>query len=168
MAGDAMDIDGADYRDVRSWLDLAVEVEPLFGPLLDTRGFYRALLRHIERGTAFCVRAGDGPPGAPLLGGLLLSPPGPAHLEYRIGWLAVALRCRRGGVGRRLAEHACRLVTPPATLAVVTFGEDSEAGRPARRLYARLGFRAAEAAPRGPEGGSRQVYRRTLPERPRV
>jgi GNAT superfamily N-acetyltransferase len=67
-------------------------------------------------------------------------------------------------VGRLLVEHACRLVTPPATLAIVTFGADTAAGQPARRLYERLGFRPAEAAPRGPEGGSRQLYRRTFPE----
>ena len=66
-------------------------------------------------------------------------------------------------MSRRLVEHACGLVAPPATLAVVTFGEDAVPGRPARRFYERLGFRPAEAAPRGPEGGPRQVYRRTCP-----
>jgi len=62
-----------------------------------------------------------------------------------------------------MVEHVCGLVTPPATLAVVTFGEDVALGRPARCCYERLGFRPAEAAPRGPEGGARQVYRRTCP-----
>ena len=55
------------------------------------------------------------------------------------------------------------LVGPPATLAVVTFGEDIALGRPAQGFYERLGFRPAEVAPRGPEGGSRLVYRRTCP-----
>jgi hypothetical protein len=58
----------ARYRDVRSWLDLAAEVEWFFGDMLGTPGFYRALLNNIERGTAFCVREAGGPSGTPLLG----------------------------------------------------------------------------------------------------
>jgi GNAT superfamily N-acetyltransferase len=149
-------------EDVRSWLDLAAEVEPLFGPMLDTPEFHEALRRNIGRGTAFCVREGDGPPGASLMGGLLFSPRRPDRPEYRIGWLAVAERWRRLGVGRHLVEHVFALVELPATLSVVTFGADVAAGQSARRFYERLGFSPAEAAPPGPEGGSRQVYRRAL------
>jgi GNAT superfamily N-acetyltransferase len=155
-------VEAAGYRDVRSWLDLAAEVEWCFGDLLGGPGFYAALLRNIARGTAFCVREASGPPGAPLLGGLLFSPGRPDRPEYRIGWLSVAERCRRRGVGRALVEHVVGLVPAPATLTVVTFGADSAPGRAARRLYERLGFTAAEAAPRGPEGGTRQVYRREV------
>jgi ribosomal protein S18 acetylase RimI-like enzyme len=158
-----MRVERAGYRDIRGWLDLAGEVEPLFGPMLDGPDFYHALLRQIGRGTAFCVREGNGPPGAPLLGGLLFSPPRPGRDEYRIGWLAVAARCRQQGMGRLLVEHACGLVEPPATLSVVTFGEDVAGGQPARRLYERLGFRAQEMTGPGPEGGSRQVFRRVFP-----
>jgi hypothetical protein len=57
-------------------------------------------------------------------------------------------------------EHVFGVVQPPAVLSVVTFGEDVAEGLPARRFYERLGFRPAEAAPKGPEGGTRQVYRR--------
>jgi GNAT superfamily N-acetyltransferase len=152
----------AGYRDVRGWLDLAEEVEDLFGGLLGGPGFYEALLRHIARGTAFCVREAAGPPGASLLGGLLFSPARPGRPEYRIGWLAVAARARRRGVGRALVEHVFGLVPPPAALTVVTFGPDVAPGRAARRFYEGLGFAPAEAAPPGPEGGTRQVYRREL------
>jgi hypothetical protein len=37
----------AGYRDVRRWLDLAAEVEPLFGDMLGGPSFYQALLKHI-------------------------------------------------------------------------------------------------------------------------
>jgi GNAT superfamily N-acetyltransferase len=157
-----MEIVRAGYRDVRSWLDLAAEVEPLFGPMLDDPGFYQALLRNIERGTAFCVREGGGPPGTPLLGAMLFSLARPERPEDRIVWLAVAARGRRRGIGTLLGEHACGLVASPGVLSVVTFGEDNVPGRPARRLYERLGFQPAEAAPNGPEGGSRQVFRRSF------
>jgi ribosomal protein S18 acetylase RimI-like enzyme len=156
----------AHYRDVRNGLDLAAEVEELFGDMLGTAGFYRALLNNIGRGTAFCVREDGGHAGAPLLGGLLFSRARPDRPEYRITWLVVAERGRRCGVGTALIRHAFGLIAPPATLTVVTFGEDIEPGRAARRFYERMGFQAAESAPNGPEGGSRQVFRRHFPLTP--
>lgn len=158
--GAALRVESAGYRDIPGWLGLAAEVEPLFGPMLDAPDFYRALLGQIERGTALCVREDDAPPGAPLLGGLLFSPPRSGRPEAWIRWLAVAARGRRRGIGHLLVTHAIGLVAPVATIAVVTFGEDNAPGRPARRFYERLGFVPAEPAPNGPEGGVRQVFRR--------
>lgn len=146
----------AQPEDVPGWLVLAAEVEPLFGPMVNEPGFLRALRRNVDRGTAFCVREMDGPPGAPLLGGLLLSPKPPV---YTIGWLAVTQPHRRRGIGRKLIEHVFDLVVPPAEFSVTTFGADNLEGQPARRFYERMGFHPAELAPDGPEGGSRQVYR---------
>ncbi|MDQ2741081.1 MAG: GNAT family N-acetyltransferase [Chloroflexota bacterium] len=158
-----MDVVVAQYRDVRNWLDLAAEVEHLFGSMLDSPGFYQALLGAIERRTAFCVREGDGPAGAPLMGGILFSPSSQEHPEYRIRWLSVDEKWRRHGVARLLVEHVFDFVPPPATMTVVTFGEDVVLGQPARTFYERLGFYPAEMAPRGPEGGSRLVYRHEFP-----
>src|SRR5919199_1148979 len=94
-----MHVQRAHHDDVAPWLALAAEVEALFGAMADNPDLRRALDRNIERGTAFCVRENDGPPGAPLAGGLLFSPHPP---RYTIGWLAVARRWRRQGVGRML------------------------------------------------------------------
>ena len=158
-----MFVQTAQLPDYDRWLDLAREVEPLFGPLRDDPTFRRALLANIERGTAFCIREEDGPPGAPLAGGLLFSPARPDRPEHRIGWLAVGHAWRRRGLGRLLVEHALGRVAPPAPVAVVTFDGASEAARVARRFYERLGFRPAEPAAPGPEGGARRVYRLHLP-----
>jgi ribosomal protein S18 acetylase RimI-like enzyme len=149
----------AQPEDTPAWLVLAAEVEPLFGPMVSEPSFLRSLARNIERGTAFCVRQADGPPGAPLLGGLLFSPHPPV---YTIGWLAVTRRRRRRGIGRSLVEHALSLVETPAEVMVMTFGADNPAGVPARRFYKRLGFRPAEPAPTGPDGSARQIFRRTM------
>jgi GNAT superfamily N-acetyltransferase len=149
----------AEEKDVPAWLALAAQVEPLFGPHVDDPGFRRALHRNVARGTAFCVREGSAPPGAPLLGGLLFSPKPPV---YTLGWLAVVEGHRRQGIGRRLVEHAIGLVKPPAELVVTTFGAGNPAGESARRFFQWMGFRPAEPAPDGPEGGSRQVFRRTI------
>jgi GNAT superfamily N-acetyltransferase len=145
--------------DIPAWRALAVEVEPLFGPMVGRVEFEAALVRKIAQGQALCVRAEGGPAGAPLLGGLLWSAHPPL---YRIGWLAVSAAARRRGVGRRLVTAALEWALPPATVEVVTFGADNPGGMPARHFYQQLGFVPAEAARDGPEGGSRQVYRLTL------
>lgn len=149
----------AAFADIPGWLRLAQEVEPLFGPMVDDPGFQRALRRNIERRSAFCVRQGDGPAGALLLGGLLWSAKPPV---YTIGWLAVTQAARRQGIGRLLVEYVLAQVTSPAEIKVTTFGSDHPAGQTARNFYQRLGFQAAEAAPDGPEGGSRQIFRRVV------
>jgi len=136
----------AQIQDIPVWLDLAAEVEPLFGPLVDAPGFHRALVKNVERGTVFCVREAEGPPGAPLLGGLLFSPRPPV---YTIGWLAVTQRVRRTGIGSALVEHVLGLIDTPGEVAVTTFGPGYPAGGPARLFYERLGFRPVELDPGG-------------------
>ena len=148
----------AQPTDIPAWLDLAGEVEFLFGPMIADPGFHAALKRNIARQTAFCIREQDAAPGMPLMGALLFSATDAPH--YKIGWLAVAQRWRRQGVAQMLVEHCFQRIQPPADLSVVTFGEENLAGRPARHFYERMGFQAAEVSPVGPEGGTRQVFRR--------
>ena len=147
-------------EDIPAWLGLAAEVEHLFGPMITEPGSLRALRRNIVRGTALCIRESDGPPGSPLLGALLYSP---EPSICTIGWLAVARAYRRRGIGRALLDHVIRLTEPPVEFVVTTFGEDRPDGLPARGFYVSLGFYPAELAPDGPEGGSRQVFRRLVP-----
>ena len=47
-----MQVEVAELRDIRSWLDLAAEVEALFGNMLDNNGLYDVLLRNIDRRSA--------------------------------------------------------------------------------------------------------------------
>lgn len=153
----------AQLEDIPAWLILAAEVEPLFGPMVAEPSFQSALCKNIERGTAFCVRIQDGPPGAPLLGGLLFSARPPV---YTIGWLAVTQVYRRRGIGRGLIERALCLIDPPAEIVVTTFGPDQPEGEAARRFYKRMGFQAAEQAPSGSEVGALQVFRRFIDKLP--
>ncbi|MFB7908588.1 GNAT family N-acetyltransferase [Kitasatospora sp. NPDC056076] len=142
--------------DLPGFLVLAAEVEHWFGPMVAEPGFHRAVEKAVARGTATVAESTAG-----LLGGLLFGPAqdGPHHLH----WLVVADRARGTGVGRALVEDALRRhVRAPATVEVVTFGPDhpGAVASGARVFYERLGFTPAEAAAPGPEGGSRQVYRR--------
>ena len=118
-----MQIALAQPADIPAWLDLAAEVEPLFGPMVADPGFHAALERNIARQTAFCIREQDGAPSRPLMGALLFSATHAPH--YTIGWLAVAQRWQRQGVAHMLVEHCFRLVQSPAELSVVTFGADN-------------------------------------------
>ncbi len=158
MTHDAPQVVPATEADLVAWLTLAAEVEPLFGPLVGDPSFEGALARCIARGDAFCVR--EEGEGSPLLGGLLFSRKPPT---YTLGWLAVASRGRRRGVGRLLVLHALGLVLPPAQVVVTTFGPDHSEGEPARRFYEALGFAPAEMAPNGTDGTSRQIYRLPVP-----
>ena len=151
----------AQPEDILAWLILAEEVESLFGPMVNEPSFHRALQKNIDRGTAFCVRKANGSPGASLLGGLLFSRKPPI---YTIGWLVVSEKHRRYGIGQKLVEHVLSRVEKPAKIAVTTFGADNPAGESARRFYEKMGFYAAELAPNGPEGGSRQIFRINISE----
>jgi GNAT superfamily N-acetyltransferase len=134
--------------DIPSWLEIVREVEPLFGPMPD---FQATLERNIDRGSAICVRDDDGR----VLGGALL---GGAAPDRWIRWLAVRADARGRGVGAGLIDEALRRFAPPCTVSLDTFGEDNEAGLPARRLYLRYGFEPREMLPNGPEGGTRQLF----------
>ena len=148
----------ADEQDAPGFIALAAQVEHWFGPMVEETGFRATIEKHIRRGTALVATSGPA-----LLGGLLLGIKPPT---YHVHWLVISQHARRHGIGRALMADAMRtFVQGPATVEVVTFGADhpgaAESG--ARIFYERLGFIPAEAAPPGPEGGSRQVYRKAIP-----
>ncbi|MBU7598735.1 GNAT family N-acetyltransferase [Streptomyces sp. P38-E01] len=148
------------------FLDLAAEVEQWFGPMVGEPGFHQAVRAHVELGTALVAVAGHSS-SSPLLGGLLFGVESPT---LRLHWLVVSEAARGRGVGRALVDGATNRLDPAiagaasAVVEVVTFGVDhpGAADSGARVFYERLGFLPAEAAEPGPEGGSRQVYRRGL------
>ncbi|MGQ5597274.1 GNAT family N-acetyltransferase [Streptomyces sp. ESR1.13] len=148
----------AQERDFPSFLALAAQVEHWFGPMVEEPGFHDAVKDHIRRSTALvAVSAGSG-----VLGGLLFGAKAPV---FHVNWLVVSEEGRGSGVGRALMdEAACRFVRGPGTIEVVTFGADhpGAASSGARVFYESLGFTPAEAAEPGPEGGSRQIYRRPV------
>jgi GNAT superfamily N-acetyltransferase len=149
------------HEDIEQWLQLAAEVEYLFGPMVDDPCFVEAVEKSIEIGRAFCIRENDGGPGAPLLGGVLFSSSNAPI--YKIHWLSVSSHARQQGVGSAILRHILSLVKPPAEVVVTTFGEDIPDGQPARRLYQKFGFVPQdEMVPNGPEGGSRQKFKLSI------
>jgi GNAT superfamily N-acetyltransferase len=146
-------------QDIPGFIELAGQVEHWFGPMVDDPGFRAAVSKHIGRARALVAVTGD---QAGLLGGLLVGAHPPAcHLR----WLVVTEQARGQGVGSALVNDAIRrFVQGPGIVEVVTFGADHPGATAsgARVFYERLGFTPAEAAPAGPEGGSRQVYRKAV------
>jgi GNAT superfamily N-acetyltransferase len=149
----------ASEEDVHGFIELAGQVEHWFGPMVAEPGFWTVLARHIRRGTALVATTDQ---ETDTLGGLLFTAKPPA---YHVRWLVVADHARGMGVGRALMAGAMRrFVTGHGTVEVVTFGSDhpGAAASGARAFYERLGFTPAESAAHGPDGGSRQVYRKVV------
>jgi GNAT superfamily N-acetyltransferase len=141
-----MTVANATMADIDSWLEIVREVEPLFGPMPD---FAATLREKIGEGQALCVRGEDGAvQGAMLLGGTT------EHGWIR--WLAVRRAERGRGVGRRLVAAAIAHLSAAHTISLDTFREDLADGRPARRLYERMGFAAGPLV--GANDAPRQRY----------
>jgi GNAT superfamily N-acetyltransferase len=138
----------ATIADIESWMTLAREVEALFGPMSNFDATVRA---KISDDAALCVHDGAGG----LLGGVLVGGEAP---ENWIRWLAVRRSARRKGVGSALLTAVLDRWPGPCTISLATFGADNPDGLAARRLYERFGFVADKELPRGPEGGTRQLY----------
>ena len=140
----------ASKEDFPNWLKLASEVEYLFGPMVNNALFIEPLKKNIERQSAFCVRERNGESGSPLMGGLLLSAHPPV---YRIGWLAVAQKWRRQGVGRLLVEYVFNHIKAPVEVIVTTFAENDKLGQEAVMFYKNMGFKkSGRASVRAPSG----------------
>lgn len=136
----------AALEDLRSWLELAPEVESLFGPMPDLETHIR---RGVARGTALVVSSADQVAGAALLSRV----DGPHHIR----WLAVRRSQRRQGVGAAIVS-AILDRWPTGDVNVVTFTAQSPAGAPARRLYERFGFVCTGPSEPAPDGGPRDLF----------
>lgn len=145
----------ATMADFDGILSLAAQVEHLFGKMVAEPGFHNSLTTHLSRSSALVAEESG------IVGGLLFDPVGP---KYHVDWLVVSSHVRGTGVGRALMDSAMRrFVRGPGTVEVVTFGP-GHPGAAARDFYASLGFAAGLMTWPGPEGGSRQIYTKSLPE----
>jgi len=135
-----------DYPD---WLELAKEVEPLFGPMTDDPNFHDALRAAILEGNAFCVADGgsDSERSGHFHGGIVIS-----RKANEIVWLAVARGSQGHGTGAALLAEAIDRLDHARPVTVTTFDRTVEAGIPARRLYRSVGFRDSGAAGPNPAG----------------
>ena len=132
----------AEPGDIGDWLDLAREVEPLFGPMADDPAFHDGMVQAMTMGRAWCVKR-----FGRLAGGLVLCPD-----TREILWFAVSKDCRGKGVGRILLDQAVRVLGPEDEMTVTTFEKNVKEGLAARNLYESLGFRDLSPAGLNPAG----------------
>jgi ribosomal protein S18 acetylase RimI-like enzyme len=140
--------EAAAKSDIPSWLELAAEVEPLFGPM---PSFESRIRRAIKRDTALVVRD----PREVVLGAALVSAD---PRDRQIRWLAVRESARRRGVARILMTEIMQRWPAPCNLEVLTFAPDVAGAEPARGLYQSLGFLPQEPSLTEPAGTSRQRF----------
>ena len=126
-----MNIDPVGKKDIVVWLDLAKEVEPIFGPMIGQDDFHTALKNIISSQSAYCARNENGCP----LGIVAVSP-----AENEILWLAVFASARGQGIGQELLKYALSQLDAAAPVRVQTFSVSVPAGAPARKLYLAAGF----------------------------
>lgn len=146
--GNTIMVRSAREDDLPPWLELAAQIEPLFGPMPD-------LAIHIRRGIASGTAiVAIGPEGR-VEGAALLSRDDQPH---SIHWLAVRAEARRRGIGNALLAAIIARWGDGAPIHVVTFGADVAGGEAARALYEAHGFHFNEHRENGPEGGSREEW----------
>ncbi|MEN6389855.1 MAG: GNAT family N-acetyltransferase [Syntrophomonas sp.] len=140
-----MKVFAATNEDMAAWLNLAREVEHLFGPMADEESFRKALLASIEAGNALCIKDGAGNRG--LCGGVVINP------ETReVVWLAVSEKHRRRGTGCLLLGNAIERLGASGSISVVTFADSIGEGLAARNLYIKYGFIEQEPVGENPAG----------------
>ena len=127
----AMKIDYVRKHDVVAWLDLAREVEPLFGPMVGQDDFHESLKAAISNKSAYCARDEHGRP----LGIVAVS-----QERNEITWLAVAKSARGRGIGGQLLAHAVSRLDAARPLRIQTFAASVPEGAAARKLYLAAGF----------------------------
>lgn len=137
----------SDLFDMPGWLQLAKEVEPLFGPMVESPDFFDALSKTILGGTAFCLRDEADRENCGLCGGIIIS-----KENNSIEWFVVAQKFRNTGVGKRLLKEALVNLNQTEPITVNTFDESVPDGKPARKLYLSMGFRDSSEGPVNPAG----------------
>ncbi len=149
-----MKIDTVKKKDLAAWLELAREVEPLFGPMLGHDAFHNAMKSAIISKNAYCIRHAE---HSTPLGIIVISPE-----RNEIDWLAVKASARGKGVGKALLEHAISTMPASLPLRVQTFSATVAAGLSARMLYLRAGFCEKTTAGLNPAGYPTVIFEKQV------
>lgn len=117
--------------DYNTWLTLAQEVEPLFGPMVDSIAFQDAIKVCIQQGNAF---------GCENEAGQITGIVAVDRTNNEIVWLAVASYYRGHHYGAQLIQKAIEDLERQGAIYVQTFAKNVSSGIPARTIYERHGF----------------------------
>jgi GNAT superfamily N-acetyltransferase len=136
--------------DIDGWLELAREVEPLFGEMAGNEDFINGVKGCIGSSSALCAAEGNDIEGVVAF----------SRAENEICWLAVRERSRSKGYGRELLQAALSCLDSKRPVAVQTFSAGIEAGEAARKLYTGFGFKDYKDAGANPAGINTVIMKR--------
>lgn len=132
-AKDGIQIQKATMKNLKSWMNLAEVIQPLF-PGLETQDamneYEKTVIRCIENGTAICAAE-----GARVLGILLYS-----KENCQLGCLAVHPEYRRHKLGTKMFQQMLADIGLDKDITVETYREGDANGDRARAFYKSCGF----------------------------
>lgn len=130
-------------QDFNTWLELAREVEPLFGEMVGNEDFKKGIKECISNYSAFCVVNTNND----IEGIIAINKP-----ENEISWLAVREKSRGKGYGQQLIKTAIDSLDNNNPIFVQTFSANEKAGEAARKVYERFGFKDYKDGEKNPAG----------------
>lgn len=125
------------------WLEIAAEVESLFGPMVQNQGFQDGIKICIQKGDAYCKMNRDG-----TVAGIIAID----RTQNEISWLAVRKQYRGNHFGDELLKKAISELLENGDIYVQTFSDDHEMGKHARNIYLNNGFIDFKTAGKNPAG----------------
>lgn len=130
-------------NDYDSWIDLAKEVEPLFGPMTDSEEFQAGIKNCIKSKIAYCIENSPGD----IAGIIALD-----KEKNEILWLAVAQKHRGNKYGDQLVKKAIDELYKNGAIYVQTFASGTNEGQSARHIYEKNGFMDLKDGGKNPAG----------------
>ena len=130
-------------QDYDMWLELAEEVEHLFGPMVHSQDFCDAIKECLRSSDAYGIEDKT----ARLVGILAVN-----RQSNEISWLAVTKKSRGQKFGEKLIRKAIEELQGHGDIFVQTFADGVDEGASARVLYKRHGFEDLKNAGQNPAG----------------
>jgi len=130
-------------NDYQTWLNLAREVEDLFGPMADMKEFQDGIIDCIKNKNAWCTEDEKGN----VTGIIALN-----KKNNEIEWLAVGEKYRDKKYGEKLLNKALEELKNNGEIIVQTFSAEIKKGLSARKLYKKNGFTDFKTAGKNPAG----------------
>jgi ribosomal protein S18 acetylase RimI-like enzyme len=125
------------------WIEIAKEVEYLFGPMVKSNDFKKAIKECIKNNNAFCSTNHDY-----IITGIIALD----RVQNEISWLAVKKQFRGNNYGNKLIKKAISELIKNGDIKVQTFSENCNEGKAARKIYLKNGFVDLKEAGGNPAG----------------
>lgn len=142
-------------RDLDEWLDLAREVEPLFGDMTENEDFKTGIRCCCSNDSAFCVTNDTNN----IEGIIAIN-----KASNEISWLAVRKRSRGKGYGYQLLKAALDNLDETKPIYVQTFSPTVIDGEAARKMYLHFGFEDFKDGGKNPAGIDTVIMKLTASE----